>query len=140
MARRWSNGRMIDTDTGGDAFGSGGFNPSAPPPAGPLPTTPFNAPTVPSMPGGGSFPGLPGGDPLANFGGRQKWDPYGGMPQIPDYHPAFDMNTMGTAKDMDTRLSGINMDPRGMDQFRTEALRTGPSAWANLATGRRKFF
>lgn len=48
------------------------------------------------------------------------------QPQYPTYQNAYDPGLLAA-------YQGINPDSRGMDQFRKEALRTGPSPWADLA-------
>jgi hypothetical protein len=59
--------------------------------------------------------------------------------QLPDklhYSSTYDPKTMDMLPGVQSQLAGINVDPRGMDQFREEALRSGPSAWANLSRSR----
>jgi hypothetical protein len=49
------------------------------------------------------------------------------------YTQGYDPKTMSMTPELERRLSGINVDQRGMNKFRGEALRTGPSSWATLA-------
>lgn len=58
----------------------------------------------------------------------------GERPGRPMYQPSYDPRTMGISDELNGRLNGIQMDKRGLNKFRGEALRTGPSAWASLAT------
>lgn len=63
------------------------------------------------------------------------------QPGRPDYfNPLY--NPDGTPKagtemgpEIQAMLDKIELDSRGMDKYRSEALRSGPSAWAKLATG-----
>jgi hypothetical protein len=63
----------------------------------------------------------------------QGGDPYAGMPGAPDYNPAYDPSTMAMGPELQSQLNGINVNTQGIDKFRDEALRTGPSVWAGLA-------
>lgn len=58
---------------------------------------------------------------------------YSDQPYRPQYHPAYDPKTQSISPGLNDQLDGIAMDTRGIDQFRNEALRGGPSAWAQLA-------
>lgn len=59
-------------------------------------------------------------------------DPYSGMPT---YQPGYDPNTMALYPKFQGQINAINPNTQGLDKFRGEALRSGPSAWANLARG-----
>jgi hypothetical protein len=52
--------------------------------------------------------------------------------KYPNYQPTWD-DSWAMTPELNARLSGIQMDPRGLNKFRDEALRNGPSAWANLS-------
>jgi hypothetical protein len=54
-------------------------------------------------------------------------------PTRPGYSPVFDPNTMSLALGAAALTGNIMPDSRGMNEYRTEALRTGPSAWSRLA-------
>jgi hypothetical protein len=58
---------------------------------------------------------------------------YGTTPQSPGYNATYDPSTMAFAPELSQRLANINLNTQGLDQFRQEALRKGPSVWANLA-------
>src|SRR3954471_9294889 len=57
---------------------------------------------------------------------------YSDQPERPNYVPGYNYPGMETEQTLGNRLNSLQMDPRGMNQFRGEALRSGPSAWANL--------
>lgn len=61
-------------------------------------------------------------------------NPYNSQPLRPNYIAAYDPNTMS----LTDYLSG-KYDHSGFDQFKSEAMRRGPSAWANLATADQAF-
>lgn len=66
-------------------------------------------------------------------------DPYGGNQfnaEYPSYQKGYDPNTMAMAPQVQNELNGVNLDTRGLDKFRNEALRTGPSRWAGLQVGK----
>lgn len=46
--------------------------------------------------------------------------------------PKYQMDLSGYNKDLQDKLDAIQLDKRGLEAFRGEALRTGPSAWQNL--------
>lgn len=56
------------------------------------------------------------------------------MPTAPGYIPGYDPSTMAVSPGLDQTLAGINLNTQGLDAFRQQALRKGPSSWANLAT------
>lgn len=60
--------------------------------------------------------------------GRYPGDPYYGMPAFPTYTPGYDGAKMS--------VQDIQPDPRALQAFRQQALRTGPSAWADLAASK----
>lgn len=62
----------------------------------------------------------------------QGYDMYG-RPIRPAYSPTFDPATQSVLPFVQSRTAGISMDPRGMERFRGEALRRGPSQYAMLA-------
>lgn len=55
------------------------------------------------------------------------------QPGRPDYNQAYDPATMSMLPEIAKMLEAIQMDKRGLEKFRGEALREGPSAWAKLA-------
>jgi hypothetical protein len=52
---------------------------------------------------------------------------FSGQPQAPTFNPLFDMTAI------QKQLDAIPTDMSGINAYRAEALRTGPSAWANLS-------
>lgn len=62
------------------------------------------------------------------------WSPYYGMPGQPGYGTVYDANTMAFAPEVQQRLNSLALDTRGLEAFRREALRKGPSSWAKLST------
>lgn len=85
-------------------------------------------PNMITMNGGYGYP--PGYTPPGqNQGGYDA----NGNPIRPNYIPGYNPYTMGISQGLDSQLGGINVDTTGLDKFRTEAERTGPSAWAQLA-------
>lgn len=62
------------------------------------------------------------------------YSPYYGMPSIPSYIPQYNASTMALAPGLENQLNQIQMDPAALNAFKEQALRKGPSAWANLAT------
>lgn len=57
---------------------------------------------------------------------------YGQWPGgAPEYQPAYNPLTMNLNDALSKRLSGIEMNKQGLEKYRSEALRTGPSAWAS---------
>jgi len=61
---------------------------------------------------------------------------YYGTPSAPGYQAGFDPNSMSMAPAVEARLAALNMDMRGVEKFRGEALRNRPSAWAGLMQNR----
>lgn len=57
---------------------------------------------------------------------------YSWMAPQPDYQPGY-TNDMSPMSMVDARLSGINLNTKGLEQYRREALRQTPSKWANLS-------
>jgi hypothetical protein len=57
-----------------------------------------------------------------------------GMPRIPGYQASFDPRSMSLAQQMSQGLNNINVNHQGIDAYRAEALRQGPSKYAQLAT------
>jgi hypothetical protein len=51
----------------------------------------------------------------------------------PSYNPAYDKGTMSIYGETNDPNSPLHMDTRGLEKYRNEALRTGPSAWARLS-------
>ncbi len=76
------------------------------------------------------MPGSPGMVQGTKSGGSPIVE---GSPDYPGYSAGYDPATDALAGTYDQRLQGVQMDPRGLDAFRDQALRTGPSAWANLS-------
>lgn len=64
---------------------------------------------------------------------EQPYFRYADQPYRPNYVPGYDKNSMRMEQDLEGRLSGINVDQRGMNKYRQEAMRSGPSAWAQMA-------
>ncbi len=62
------------------------------------------------------------------------WSPYYGMPNQPGYQPVYDPTTMSFAPEVQQRLDALALNTSGLDAFRQQALRKGPSTWASLAT------
>ncbi len=70
------------------------------------------------------------------------WDPASGKyvwkdwdydaPERPAYAPTWD-SSMSISDYIKSQLDPIQVNKEGLNQFRKEALRTGPSAWARLA-------
>lgn len=54
-------------------------------------------------------------------------------PTRPGYNPTFDASTMSLAPMAASITGGIMPDTRGIEKFRGEALREGPSNWSKLA-------
>lgn len=72
-------------------------------------------------------------DPFNLFGGRTKdTGPVLGQPDRPGYQTGWDPS-QAFSPELAKRLAGINLNTTGLDKFRTEALRSGPSLWASLA-------
>lgn len=65
----------------------------------------------------------------ASEGDKYRYD----RPEDIQYQSAYDPRTMSMEPEMQKRLDAIQMDKRGLDKFRGEALRSGESAWASLA-------
>jgi hypothetical protein len=59
---------------------------------------------------------------------------YGGsdLPTSPGYGSVWDPS-MAFAPELQNRLNGINLDTTGLDKFKSDALRSSPSQWAQLA-------
>lgn len=66
------------------------------------------------------------------FFASDEGDPYAFQPTYPSYNPVYDPNTMSMSGKTAERLAGLQMDTRGADKFRKQALRLGPSQWAGL--------
>lgn len=56
-----------------------------------------------------------------------------GRPAYPEYQAAYDPNTMAMEPYTRNLAAGINLNTQGLDRYRGEALRSGPSAWSGLA-------
>lgn len=54
-------------------------------------------------------------------------------PMRPGYNTVYDENTMALAPEAYGLTANILPDSRGMDKYRGEALRSGPSTWSGLA-------
>jgi len=61
-----------------------------------------------------------------------------GIPQPgdPGYMQGYDPNTMSFSGELGQRLSGLNMDTRGLERIRRDALRKGASPWAGMMTNK----
>ncbi len=90
-------------------------------------------PAAPGTPGGGPNPWKQG--PYGSYQpAPYNWSAGPDAPGQPVYQTGYDPSTMGTANPLQTQLNGINLNTQGLDAFRQQALRTGPSQWAGLAT------
>jgi hypothetical protein len=56
------------------------------------------------------------------------------QPFAPTYHPVYDPLSMGLYDKVAPGINAINLNTRGLDAYRNEALRTNPSRYAELAT------
>jgi hypothetical protein len=72
------------------------------------------------------------GDGMFDMGAVDSGN-YDGMPAYPGYNPIYDPSTMALLPYAESQLQGIDPNTKGLEQFREEALRTGPSAWARMA-------
>lgn len=59
-----------------------------------------------------------------------------GTPNAPGYGASYDPSTMSFAPELDARLKGINLDTKGLEKFRSMALRDSPSPWAQMMTAK----
>jgi hypothetical protein len=59
---------------------------------------------------------------------------YLSIPDAPAYVPGYNAGTEALTPEMEARLKAIRMDTRGLDKYRNESLREGPSTWARLAS------
>ncbi len=90
---------------------------------------------------------LTGGAVNANevFGSKNNLGPESMRPEFPGYGSSAgnlpeelqlenrgNVNLPSYLSELDGRLSGIDLDPRALNQLRDEGLRSGPSAWGNL--------
>lgn len=73
-------------------------------------------------------------------GSTADYDPFehmqylqAGQPISPEYHPGYDPLTMSNSRNVDSQLSQLGTHQGGLDKFRQEATRSGPSNWAGLA-------
>lgn len=55
------------------------------------------------------------------------------MPGEIQWNNTYDPKTMAMTPDVQAHLAGINMDKTALNKFQSEAMRTGPSAFAKLA-------
>lgn len=76
----------------------------------------------------GSFWGDAGG---GGGGGGGFYDSPGRPMYIPGWNPGMEF-----APELDARLGKINLNTTGLDKFRGEATRSGPSFWASLMTNK----
>lgn len=58
---------------------------------------------------------------------------YLARPQRPGFEASYDPRTMSMLPGLEGKLAGIEENRAGMNKYRQEALRGGPSAWAGLA-------
>lgn len=56
-----------------------------------------------------------------------------GEPAYPTFQPGYNPYTEATAPGVSQALGGIGTDTSGLSDFESQAERTGPSTWANLA-------
>lgn len=68
--------------------------------------------------------------------GEKSFNIYYSVPDVtrPNYSPTFDPMNMQLAGEIEGRLGKLQLDKRGLDRFREEALRRGPSSWSKLST------
>jgi hypothetical protein len=59
---------------------------------------------------------------------------YADTPNALPYSTVYDPSTMATLPGTQSRLDAIKLNTQGLDAFRDQALRKGPSPWALLAT------
>ena len=90
---------------------------------------------------GGFFGGGLGGATLGHFAKdvpyQQKqaqagWDPYGGMPGYPGYQTAYNQQADSVAGDYAAAARAGTPSEAGLNKYRQEAMRSGPSAWAQM--------
>lgn len=67
----------------------------------------------------------------SQFGINDPSGPWANPGPLADYSSTVGPSMM---PGLEQRLAGINLDKRGLDTMRGEALRTGPSRWADLMT------
>jgi hypothetical protein len=87
---------------------------------------------------GGKIPGFQDNgnwwDPAAIFSGPVNTPlPSYTDPMRPSYNPTYDPQSMSMSPFIQNLTNGINLNTQGMDQYRKEATRTGPSTWSGLA-------
>lgn len=92
--------------------------------------------------GGGALgdankPGPPSPNPAYGPGPNGGYNPWA-MPGSPGSKPPIDYKnpydpSMSVANKMQPMLNNITQNTQGLDKYRQEALRTGPSAWSMLA-------
>ncbi len=74
-------------------------------------------------------------DPFNFTGWGEKVTPqYEAQPTQPGYQQVYDPLSMAFAPEVQKRLDALALDTRGLEAFRNEALRRGPSSWAKLST------
>ncbi len=56
------------------------------------------------------------------------------LDKYPAYRPGYNPSLDAVAPKVEDLLAGVDLDTRGLERFRSGALRTGPSAWSRLAT------
>lgn len=80
--------------------------------------------------------------PQVNYAGKGQMGPsspyvvpkiYPDQPDMPSYTPAYDPATMGISGEIDKALPGLGLDRSGLNAFKSDAMRKGPSEWANRA-------
>lgn len=69
---------------------------------------------------------------------KNIYSPYYGMPEMPDYAPGYNKDSMSLFNMGSMGLQGVDTatGKQAADAFTQQAMRTGPSAWANLATSK----
>lgn len=72
---------------------------------------------------GNVFGGGGGGDAMANYWG----------PDYAAYNPGYDASKMATAPEYQKKLDALNLDKSALNAYQEEALRKGPSGYAQLA-------
>lgn len=73
-----------------------------------------------------------GADPAEEISIRET-----GQPFRPQYHPSYN-SSMNISPELEARLAGNKLDMQGLGRFRSEALRSGPSAWAGMANAQQE--
>lgn len=76
--------------------------------------------------------------PASNAPNLSMYSPYqevpvGSQPGAPQYMPGYDPATMSMGPQLNSMLNQTQLNTDGLDKFSQEAMRTGPSAWSQMA-------